>query len=64
MNRAEFWSWVHLYYGDDLGLTSDDDDDYEPLTTEDRSKFQILLNTELDATVVGFSFFYFFTVVC
>lgn len=24
----ELWQWVHSCYGDELGLTSDDDDDY------------------------------------
>lgn len=28
MSSAELWQWVHFSYGEDLGLTSDDDEEY------------------------------------
>lgn len=28
MSSAELWQWVHYSYGEDLGLTSDDDEEY------------------------------------
>ena len=31
MNPIELWQWVHLSYGDELGLTSSDDDYVDPL---------------------------------
>lgn len=52
MSKSEFWSWVHLYYGDELGLTSDDDD-YMPVTPEDKSKFQAYLQNELGQSQEG-----------
>ncbi|XP_018009595.2 protein Aster-B isoform X3 [Hyalella azteca] len=38
MPAGELWQWVHSSYGDQLGLTSDDDDYIAPSTTEDDQK--------------------------
>lgn len=35
MSSQELWQWVHLSYGEELGLTSDDDDYVAPLIEED-----------------------------
>ncbi|KAK9511876.1 hypothetical protein O3M35_000448 [Rhynocoris fuscipes] len=35
MSTQEMWQWVHTCYGDELGLTSDDDDYIAPSATED-----------------------------
>ena len=34
MSAQELWQWVHLSYGDELGLTSSDDD-YVPPAADD-----------------------------
>nr|XP_014278898.2 GRAM domain-containing protein 1A-like [Halyomorpha halys] len=34
MSTQEMWQWVHSCYGDELGLTSDDDDYIAPATTD------------------------------
>lgn len=34
MSTQEMWQWVHSCYGDELGLTSDDDDYVAPATTD------------------------------
>ncbi|XP_025830543.1 GRAM domain-containing protein 1B isoform X2 [Agrilus planipennis] len=36
MSSQEMWQWVHQCYGDELGLTSDDDDYIPPGTDEDK----------------------------
>lgn len=35
MSTVEMWQWVHTCYGDELGLTSDDDDYVAPLAKDD-----------------------------
>lgn len=35
MTATELWQWVHSSYGDELGLTSDDDDYVAPSTEDD-----------------------------
>ncbi|KAK7082786.1 Protein Aster-B [Halocaridina rubra] len=35
MSATELWQWVHSSYGDELGLTSDDDDYVAPSTEDD-----------------------------
>ena len=35
MSAKEVWTWVHYNYGDDLGLTSEDDDYVAPQGFED-----------------------------
>lgn len=35
MLPQEMWQWVHNCYGDELGLTTDDEDYIDPLTIED-----------------------------
>ena len=34
MSTQELWHWVHSCYGDELGLTSDDDDYIAPATND------------------------------
>jgi len=46
MSQQEFWQWVHYNYGEDLGLTSDDDADYVSLTAVDRIQFQMRIQRE------------------
>ena len=29
-SSAEIWKWIHSEYGDELGLTSEDESDYHP----------------------------------
>lgn len=38
MLPQEMWQWVHNCYGDELGLTTDDEDYIDPLTIEDLPK--------------------------
>lgn len=35
MSSQELWQWVHFSYGEELGLTSDDDDYVAPLIEEE-----------------------------
>lgn len=35
MPAQELWQWVHLSYGEDLGLTSSDDDYVQPSPEEE-----------------------------
>ena len=46
MSQQELWQWVHYNYGEDLGLTSDDDTDYVPLSAVDRIQFQMRIQRE------------------
>lgn len=34
MTTQEMWQWVHSCYGEELGLTSDDDDYIAPVSSE------------------------------
>ncbi|XP_049820318.1 protein Aster-B-like isoform X3 [Aethina tumida] len=36
MSASEMWTWVHQSYGDELGLTSDDEDYIAPGTEDDK----------------------------
>jgi len=45
MSDLEQWQWVHCSYGEDLGLTSDDDDYIAP-SPEDKVQFQKQLQVE------------------
>jgi len=45
MSDQELWQWVHYCYGEDLGLSSDDDDYIAP-TVEDKVQFQKQLQME------------------
>ncbi|KAJ9582476.1 hypothetical protein L9F63_003169, partial [Diploptera punctata] len=36
MSQQEMWQWVHTCYGDELGLTSDDEDYIPPAADEDK----------------------------
>ncbi|GBM25485.1 GRAM domain-containing protein 1B [Araneus ventricosus] len=38
MSSQELWQWVHFSYGEELGLTSDDDDYVAPLVAEEDIK--------------------------
>jgi len=46
MSQQELWQWVHYNYGEDLGLTSDDDADYVTLSAVDRIQFQMRIQRE------------------
>jgi hypothetical protein len=45
MAMQEMWQWVHACYGDELGLTSDDED-YIPPTNE-VEKLASIINARL-----------------
>ncbi|XP_054167370.1 protein Aster-C-like [Oppia nitens] len=61
MSSAQLWQWVHYSYGEDLGLTSDDDEEYysdnlvttvptqPPLTHTDNSDSNTSIEAELNA---------------
>nr|XP_012149577.1 PREDICTED: GRAM domain-containing protein 1B-like isoform X3 [Megachile rotundata] len=46
MNAAEMWQLVHSCYGDELGLTSDDEDYVPPLPPVDDEKLSTRLSVE------------------
>ena len=46
MSQRELWQWVHYNYGEDLGLTSDDDVDYVSMSAVDRIQFQMRIQRE------------------
>ncbi|XP_076246608.1 protein Aster-B isoform X1 [Calliopsis andreniformis] len=46
MNAAEMWQLVHSCYGDELGLTSDDEDYVPPLPPADDEKLSTRLSVE------------------
>ena len=45
MTDQELWQWVHYSYGEDLGLSSDDDDYIMP-SPEEKVQFQKQLQIE------------------
>jgi len=45
MTDRELWQWVYYSYGEDLGLSSDDDD-YVQLSAEEKVEFQKQLQME------------------
>lgn len=46
MSMAEMWQLVHACYGDELGLTSDDEDYVPPLPVADEDKLSTRLSVE------------------
>ncbi|XP_029170647.1 protein Aster-B-like isoform X1 [Nylanderia fulva] len=46
MSMAEMWQLVHACYGDELGLTSDDEDYVPPLPAADEEKLSTRLSVE------------------
>lgn len=38
MSAKELWTWIHYNYGDDLGLTSEDEDYVPPQSFEELSE--------------------------
>ena len=46
MSQQELWQWVHYNYGEDLGLTSDDEADYVSMSAVDRIQFQMRIQRE------------------
>nr|XP_012220127.1 PREDICTED: GRAM domain-containing protein 1B-like isoform X2 [Linepithema humile] len=46
MSMAEMWQLVHACYGDELGLTSDDEDYVPPLPAADEDKLSTRLSVE------------------
>ncbi|XP_020298027.1 GRAM domain-containing protein 1B-like [Pseudomyrmex gracilis] len=57
MNMAEMWQLVHACYGDELGLTSDDEDYVPPLSTADEEKLSTRLSVESFSEVIEQDFF-------
>ena len=45
MTPQELWQWVHYNYGEELGLTSSDDD-YLPPSQDEELSFNAKLQTE------------------
>lgn len=60
MSMQEMWQWVHTCYGDELGLTSDDDDYIPPANEEDKlSGISMRLSVDSFSEVsVRLTFFY------
>lgn len=46
MSMAEMWQLVHACYGDELGLTSDDEDYVPPLPVTEDEKLSTRLSVE------------------
>lgn len=62
MCAAEMWQLVHSCYGDELGLTSDDEDYVPPLPPADEEKLSTRLSVESFSEVISqviFSMGYF-----
>ncbi|XP_046819743.1 protein Aster-B-like isoform X4 [Vespa velutina] len=55
MSMAEMWQLVHTSYGDELGLTSDDEDYVPPLAATDEEKFSTRLSVESFSEAEGAS---------
>ncbi|CAK9813177.1 Protein Aster-B [Anthophora plagiata] len=53
MNAPEMWQLVHSCYGDELGLTSDDEDYVPPLPPADEEKLSTRLSVESFSEVEG-----------
>ncbi|KAG8230589.1 hypothetical protein J437_LFUL004502 [Ladona fulva] len=50
MSMQEMWQWVHTCYGDELGLTSDDEEGYvAPPTTDDDKMSAISVKFSVDS---------------
>ena len=52
MNAPEMWQLVHSCYGDELGLTSDDEDYVPPLPPADDEKLSTRLSVESFSEVI------------
>lgn len=52
MNAPEMWQLVHSCYGDELGLTSDDEDYVPPLPAPDEEKLSTRLSVESFSEVI------------
>ncbi|XP_063225592.1 protein Aster-B-like isoform X2 [Bacillus rossius redtenbacheri] len=46
MSMQEMWQWVHTCYGDELGLTSDDEDYIPPASEDDKSQTGVRLSVD------------------
>ena len=55
MSSQELWQWVHHGYGDELGLTSSDDDYVRPPTDEDilATKLQVDLEDKVSPSDIS-----------
>lgn len=47
MSSQELWQWVHYSYGEELGLTSDDDDYVAPPTLDEEKNMKMLDQSSL-----------------
>lgn len=43
LGNRELWQWIHYSYGEDLGLTSNDEDSYRTISMAERITFQLRL---------------------
>jgi hypothetical protein len=74
LSTQEMWQWVHTCYGDELGLTSDDEDYIPPASEEDKlsntsvrsadSFSEVMLFITMRKTVLFFLSKYLFLVEC
>ncbi|XP_050713278.1 protein Aster-B-like isoform X3 [Eriocheir sinensis] len=55
MSATELWQWVHSSYGDELGLTSDDDDYVAPSTEDDVKTNTIMHGTDRSCDAPSFN---------
>lgn len=57
MSVQELWHWVHVCYGEELGLTSDDED-YVPPSLDESKISSKLASQEFSEVGVFFLFVY------
>lgn len=60
MSPQQLWAWIHYSYGDELGLTSDDDDYVaQPVADDESSKgnSECLLNDGLRKSIASYELF-------
>ena len=49
LSTQEMWQWVHRCYGDELGLTSDDEDYIPPASEEDKPSNMSSMRLSVDS---------------
>jgi len=57
MSMAEMWQLVHACYGDELGLTSDDEDYVPPLSAAEEEKLPTRLSVDSFSEVSNIFFY-------
>ncbi|KAG8041804.1 hypothetical protein G9C98_007108 [Cotesia typhae] len=63
MSTAEMWSLVHACYGEELGLTSDDEDYIPPIAAAEEEKLPSRLSTESFSEVFFFVYEIYFYIL-